>query len=48
MPSNFRYCGSRVLSTLVGSGVKPQRNPSLALKIALDNIAVKNIEHENN
>ena len=25
--SNIRYCGSRVLSTLVGSGVKPQRNP---------------------
>ena len=41
-PSNFRYCGSRVFNTLVGVwGEQPQRNPSLALKIALDNKAVR-------
>ena len=38
--SNIRYCGSRVFNTLVGSGVEPQRNPSLALKTALDNKTV--------
>ena len=33
--SIFARSGSRVLSTLVGSGVKPQRNPTVALKTCL-------------
>ena len=33
--SSIRYSGSRVFNTLVGSGVKPQRNPTLTLNITL-------------
>ncbi|MDO5327048.1 MAG: hypothetical protein Q4G00_10060, partial [Clostridia bacterium] len=40
LPSNIRYCGSRVFNTLVGHGAKPRRNPLLALKSILKNIIV--------
>ena len=40
-PNIFARSGSRVFNTLVGSGVKPQRNPTLALIITLENNTVK-------
>ena len=43
--SNIRYCGSRVLNTLVGVwGEQPQRNLTLTLKITFENKPVNNIK----